>query len=170
MLKTANEKLNLYQKLDKEIPKIQEKQKSISDEISKLNTQKASDEAFISENTKRVISIKSELDFESADLAKDKLKEYTNLSNDIKNAIEKSKNDFDDIKSKYDTQKGKKASLENALKEFKEIDLASLNEKSLKLNEYKKDIDKTAKSLYSRIESNKLLVDNISKKRDILKG
>ena len=65
----------------------------------------------------RVISIKSELDFESADLAKDKLKEYTNLSNDIKNAIEKSKNDFDDIKSKYDTQKGKKESLENAHKE-----------------------------------------------------
>lgn len=169
LIKTANEKLNLYQKLDKEIPKIQEKQKSLSDEISKLNTQKASDEAFISENTKRVTSIKSELDFESADLAKDKLKEYTNLSSDIKNAIEKSKNDFDDIKSKYDTQKGTKASLENALKEFKEIDLASLNEKSLKLNEYKKDIDKTAKSLYSRIESNKLLVDNISKKRDILK-
>lgn len=170
LLKTANEKLNLYQKLDKEIPKIQEKQKSLSDEISTLNTQKASDEAFISENTKRVTSIKSELDFESADLAKDKLKEYTNLSNDIKNAIEKTKNDFDDIKSKYDTQKGTKASLENALKEFKEIDLASLNEKSLKLNEYKKDVDKTAKSLYSRIESNKLLVDNISEKRDILKG
>lgn len=170
LLKTANEKLNLYQKLDKEIPKIQEKQKSLSDEISKLNTQKASDEAFISENTKRVTSIKSELDFESADLAKDKLKEYTNLSNDIKNAIEKSKIAFDDIKSKYDTQKGTKASLENALKEFKEIDLASLNEKSLKLNEYKKDVDKTAKSLYSRIESNKLLVDNISEKRDILKG
>lgn len=170
LLKTANEKLNLYKKLDKEIPKIQEKQKSISDEISTLNTKKASDEAFISENTKRVISIKSELDFESADLAKDKLKEYTNLSNDIKNAIEKSKNDFDDIKSKYDTQKGTKASLENALKEFKEIDLASLNEKSLKLNEHKKDVDKTAKLLYSRIDSNKLLVDNISKKRDILKG
>lgn len=170
LLKTANEKLNLYKKLDKEIPKIQEKQKSLLDEISKLNTQKASDEAFISENTKRVTSIKSELDFESADLAKDKLKEYTNLSSDIKNAIEKSKNDFDDIKSKYDTQKGTKASLENALKEFKEIDLASLNEKSLKLNEYKKDVDKTAKSLYSRIESNKLLVDNISEKRDILKG
>lgn len=169
LLKTANEKLNLYQKLDKEIPKIQEKQKSLSDEISTLNTQKASDEAFISENTKRVTSIKSELDFESADLAKDKLKEYTNLSNDIKNAIEKSKNDFDDIKSKYDTQKGTKASLENALKEFKEIDLASLNEKSLKLNEYKKDVDETAKSLYSRIESNKLLVDDISEKRDILK-
>lgn len=170
LLKTANEKLNLYQKLDKEIPKIQEKQKSLLDEISKLNTQKASDEAFISENTKRVTSIKSELDFESADLAKDKLKEYTNLSSDIKNAIEKSKNDFDDIKSKYDTQKGTKASLENALKEFKEIDLASLNEKYLKLNEYKKDVDETAKSLYSRIESNKLLVDNISEKRDILKG
>lgn len=170
LLKTANEKLNLYQKLDKEIPKIQEKQKSLSDEISTLNTQKASDEAFISENTKRVTSIKSELDFESADLAKDKLKEYTNLSSDIKNAIEKSKNAFDDIKSKYDTQKGTKASLENALKEFKEIDLAALNEKSLKLNEYKKDFDKTAKSLYSRIESNKLLVDNISEKRDILKG
>lgn len=170
LLKTANEKLNLYQKLDKEIPKIQEKQKSLSDEISKLNTQKASDEAFISENTKRVTSIKSELDFKSADRAKDKLKEYTNLSNDIKNAIEKSKNAFDDIKSKYDTQKGTKASLENALKEFKEIDLASLNEKSLKLNEYKKDVDETAKSLYSRIESNKLLVDNISEKRDILKG
>lgn len=170
LLKTANEKLSLYKKLDKEIPKIQEKQKSLSDEISTLNTQKASDEAFISENTKRVTCIKSELDFESADLAKDKLKEYTNLSNDIKNAIEKSKNDFDDIKSKYDTQKGTKASLENALKEFKEIDLASLNEKSLKLNEYKKDIDETAKSLYSRIESNKLLVDNISEKRDILKG
>lgn len=170
LLKTANEKLNLYQKLDKEIPKIQEKQKSLSDEISTLNTQKASDEAFISENAKRVTSIKSELDFESADLAKDKLKEYTNLSNDIKNAIEKNKNDFDDIKSKYDTQKGTKASLENALKEFKEIDLASLNEKSLKLNEHKKDVDKTAKSLYSRIESNKLLVDNISEKRDILKG
>lgn len=170
LLKTANEKLNLYQKLDKEIPKIQEKQKSLSDEISTLNTQKASDEAFISENTKRVTSIKSELDFESADLAKDKLNEYTNLSSDIKNAIEKSKNAFDDIKSKYDTQKGTKASLENALKEFKEIDLASLNEKSLKLNEYKKDVDKTAKSLYSRIESNKLLVDNISEKRDILKG
>lgn len=169
LLKTANEKLNLYQKLDKEIPKIQEKQKSLSDEISKLNTQKASDEAFISENTKRVTSIRSELDFESADLAKDKLKEYTNLSNDIKKAIEKSKNDFDDIKSKYDTQKGTKASLENALKEFKEIDLASLNEKSLKLNEYKKDVDKTAKLLYSRIDSNKSLVDNISKKRDILK-
>lgn len=169
LLKTANEKLNLYQKLDKEIPKIQEKQKSLSDEISTLNTQKASDEAFISENTKRVTSIKSELDFESADLAKDKLKEYTNLSNDIKNAIEKSKNDFDDIKSKYDTQKGTKASLENALKEFKEIDLASLNEKSLKLNEYKKDVDETAKSLYSRIENNKSLVDNISEKRDILK-
>lgn len=169
LLKTANEKLNLYQKLDKEIPKIQEKQKFLSDEISKLNTQKASDEAFISENTKRVTSIKSELDFESADLAKDKLKEYTNLSNDIKNAIEKSKNAFDDIKSKYDTQKGTKASLENALKEFKEIDLASLNEKSLKLNEYKKDVDETAKSLYSRIESNKLLVDDISEKRDILK-
>lgn len=170
LLKTANEKLSLYKKLDKEIPKIQEKQKSLSDEISTLNTQKASDEAFISENTKRVTSIKSELDFESADLAKDKLKEYTNLSSDIKNAIEKSKNDFDDIKSKYDTQKGTKASLENALKEFKEIDLASLNEKSLKLNEHKKDVDKTAKSLYSRIESNKLLVDNISEKRDILKG
>lgn len=170
LLKTANEKLNLYKKLDKEIPKIQEKQKSLLDEISNLNTQKASDEAFISENTKRVTSIKSELDFESADLAKDKLKEYTNLSKDIKNTIEKSKNDFDDIKSKYDTQKGTKASLENALKEFKEIDLASLNEKSLKLNEYKKDVDKTAKSLYSRIESNKLLVDNISEKRDILKG
>lgn len=170
LLKTANEKLNLYQKLDKEIPKIQEKQKSLSDEISTLNTQKASDEAFISENTKRVTSIKSELDFESADLAKDKLKEYTNLSNDIKNTIEKSKNDFDDIKSKYDTQKGTKASLENALKEFKEIDLAALNEKSLKLNEHKKDVDETAKSLYSRIESNKLLVDNISEKRDILKG
>lgn len=170
LLKTANEKLNLYQKLDEEIPKIQEKQKSLSDEISTLNTQKASDEAFISENTKRVTSIKSELDFESADLAKDKLKEYTNLSNDIKNAIEKSKNDFDDIKSKYDTQKGTKASLENALKEFKEIDLASLNEKSLKLNEYKKDVDKTAKSLYSRIENNKSRVDDISKKRDILKG
>lgn len=170
LLKTANEKLNLYQKLDKEIPEIQEKQKSLSDEISTLNTQKASDEAFISENTKRVTSIKSELDFESADLAKDKLKEYTNLSNDIKNAIEKSKNDFDDIKSKYDTQKGTKASLENALKEFKEIDLASLKEKSLKLNEHKKDVDKTAKSLYSRIESNKSRVDDISKKRDILKG
>ena len=170
LLKTANEKLNLYQKLDNEIPKIQEKQKSISDEISTLNTQKASDEAFISENTKRVISIKSELDFESADLAKDKLKEYTNLSNDIKNAIEKSKNAFDDIKSKYDTQKGTKASLENALEEFKEIDLASLNEKSLKLNEHKKDVDKTAKLLYSRIENNKSLVDDISKKRDILKG
>lgn len=170
LLKTANEKLNLYQKLDKEIPKIQEKQKSLSDEISKLNTQKASDEAFISENTKRVTSIKSELDFKSADLAKDKLKEYTNLSNDIKNAIEKSKNDFDDIKSKYDTQKGTKASLENALKEFKEIDLASLKEKSLKLNEYKKGVDETAKSLYSRIESNKSRVDDISKKRDILKG
>lgn len=169
LLKTANEKLNLYQKLDKEIPKIQEKQKSLSDEISTLNTQKASDEAFISENTKRVTSIKSELDFESADLAKDKLKEYTNLSNDIKNSIEKSKNDFDDIKSKYDTQKGKKASLENAIKEFKEIDLAFLNEKSLKLNEHKNDIDKTAKSLYSRIENNKSLVDNISEKRDILK-
>lgn len=169
LLKTANEKLNLYKKLDNEIPKIQEKQKSLSDEISTLNTQKASDEAFISENTKRVTSIKSELDFKSADLAKDKLKEYTNLSNDIKNSIEKSKNDFDDIKSKYDTQKGTKASLENALKEFKEIDLASLNEKSLKLNEYKKDVDETAKSLYSRIDSNKSLVDNISKKRDILK-
>ena len=170
LLKTANEKFNLYQKLDKEIPKIQEKQKSLSDEISTLNTQKASDEAFISENTKRVTSIKSELDFESADLAKDKLKEYTNLSSDIKNAIEKSKNAFDDIKSEYDTQKGTKASLENALKEFKEIDLASLNEKSLKLNEYKKDVDETAKSLYSRIDSNKSLVDNISEKRDILKG
>lgn len=169
LLKTANEKLNLYKKLDKEIPKIQEKQKSLSDEISTLNTQKASDEAFISENTKRVTSIKSELDFESADLAKDKLKEYTNLSSDIKNAIEKSKNAFDDIKSEYDTQKGTKASLENALKEFKEIDLASLNEKSLKLNEYKKDVDKTAKSLYSRIENNKSRVDDISKKRDILK-
>lgn len=170
LLKTANEKLNLYQKLDKEIPKIQEKQKSLSDEISTLNTQKASDEAFISENTKRVTSIKSELDFESADIAKDKLKEYTNLSNDIKNAIEKSKNAFDDIKSKYDTQKGTKASLENALKEFKEIDLASLNEKSLKLNEHKKDVDETAKLLYSRIENNKSRVDDISKKRDILKG
>lgn len=169
LLKTANEKLDLYKKLDKEIPKIQEKQKSLLDEISKFNTQKASDEAFISENTKRVTSIKSELDFESADRAKDKLKEFTNLSSDIKNAIEKSKNDFDDIKSKYDTQKGTKASLENALKEFKEIDLVSLNEKSLKLNEHKKDIDRTAKSLYSRIESNKLLVDNISEKRDILK-
>lgn len=170
LLKTANEKLDLYKKLDKEIPKIQEKQKSLSDEISTLNTQKASDEAFISENTKRVTSIKSELDFESADLAKDKLKEYTNLSSDIKNAIEKSKNDFDDIKSKYDTQQGTKASLENALKEFKEIDLASLNEKSLKLNEHKKDVDETAKSLYSRIENNKSRVDDISKKRDILKG
>ena len=169
LLKTTNEKLNLYKKLDMEIPKIQEKQKSLSDEISTLNTQKASDEAFISENTKRVTSIKSELDFESANLAKDKLKEYTNLSSDIKNAIEKSKNAFDDIKSKYDTQKGTKASLENALKEFKEIDLASLNEKSLKLNEHKKDVDETAKSLYSRIDSNKLLVDNISVKRDILK-
>lgn len=169
-LKTANEKLNLYKKLDNEIPKIQEKQKSLSDEISTLNTKKASDEAFISENTKRVISIKSELDFESADLAKDKLKEYTNLSNDIKNTIEKSKNDFDDIKSKYDTQKGTKASLENALKEFKEIDLASLNEKSLKLNEHKKGVDETAKLLYSRIDSNKSRVDDISKKRDILKG
>ncbi len=170
LLKTANENYVLYQKLDNEIPKIQEKQKSISDEISTLNTQKASDEAFISENTKRVISIKSELDFESADLAKDKLKEYTNLSSDIKNTIDKSKNDFDDIKSKYDTQKGTKASLENALKEFKEIDLASLNEKSLKLNEHKKDVDKTAKLLYSRIENNKSLIDDISEKRDILKG
>lgn len=170
LLKTANENYVLYRKLDNEIPKIQEKQKSLSDEISTLNTKKVSDEAFISENTKRVISIKSELDFESADLAKDKLKEYTNLSNDIKNAIEKSKNAFDDIKSKYDTQKGTKASLENALKEFKEIDLASLNEKSLKLNEYKKDVDETAKSLYSRIDSNKSLVDDISEKRDILKG
>lgn len=170
LLKTANENYVLYRKLDNEIPKIQEKQKSLSDEISTLNTKKVSDEAFISENTKRVISIKSELDFESADLAKDKLKEYTNLSNDIKNAIEKSKNAFDDIKSKYDTQKGTKASLENALKEFKEIDLASLNEKSLKLNEYKKDVDETAKLLYSRIDSNKSLVDDISEKRDILKG
>lgn len=39
-------------------------------------------------------------------------------------------------------KKGTKASLENALKEFKEIDLASLNEKSLKLNEYKKTLIK----------------------------
>ena len=61
MLKTANEKLDLYKKLDKEIPKIQEKQKSLLDEISKFNTQKASDEAFISENTKRVTSLKANL-------------------------------------------------------------------------------------------------------------
>ncbi|MFQ8957428.1 MAG: hypothetical protein ACLR6O_00450 [Eubacterium sp.] len=121
LLKTANEKLNLYQKLDKEIPKIQEKQKSLSDEISTLNTQKASDEAFISENTKRVTSIKSELDFESADLAKDKLKEHTNLSNDIKNAIEKSKNAFDDIKSKYDTQRVQKQALKMHLKNLRKL-------------------------------------------------
>ena len=94
LLKTANEKLDLYKKLDKEIPKIQEKQNLFLDEISSSIPKRQVMEAFISENTKRVTSIKSELDFESADLAKDKLKEYTNLSSDIKNAIEKSKNDF----------------------------------------------------------------------------
>ena len=168
-LKKANENLAIYQKLDKEIPKLGEKQKSLSDEISALNTQKASDEAFISENTKRLTSLKNELDFESADLAKDKLNEYTVLSNDIKDTIEKSKRAFDDIKSKYDTQKGTKASLEKALGEFKEIDIASLKKNASKLNEDKKGFDERAKSLYSRLESNKSLLDNISEKSDILK-
>lgn len=120
MLKTANEKLNLYQKLDKEIPKIQEKQKSLSDEISTLNTQKASDEAFISENTKRVTSIKSELDFKSADLAKDKLKEYTNLSNDIKMPLKK-QNDLTILNQNMTRKRVQKQALKMHLKNLRKL-------------------------------------------------
>lgn len=163
-LEKANENLAVYQKLDSEIPKLSERQKSLLDEISKLKTKKASDEAFISENTKRLTSLKSELDFESADLAINKKNEYTALSNSIKDTINKSKNAYDEIKSKFDTLKGKKSSLENALKEFKEIDIASLKEKSLNLKEDKTGLEEKVKVFYSCLESNKSLLNNISEK------
>ena len=167
-LEKANENLAVYQKLDEEIPKLREKQKSLSDEISTLNTQKASDKSALKENTKRLTSLKSELDFENRDLAIDKIKEYTALSNDIKDTIDKSKKAFDDIKSRFDTLNGTKSSLENALKEFKEIDIAILKEKSKKLDEDKTELDEKAKVLYSRIDNNKLLYDNICEKSDTL--
>lgn len=167
-LEKANENLAVYQKLDEEIPKLREKQKSLSDEISTLNTQKASDKSALKENTKRLTSLKSELDFENRDLAIDKIKEYTALSNDIKDTIDKSKKAFDDIKSRFDTLNGTKSSLENALKEFKEIDIAILKEKSKKFDEDKTELDEKAKVLYSRIDNNKLLYDNICEKSDTL--
>ena len=61
---------------------------------------------------------------------------------------------------------------ENGINKLHLFDIETVDESIVKsgIDFDKKDIDKTAKSLYSRIESNKLLVDNISEKRDILKG
>ena len=70
---------------------------------------------------KRVTSIKSELDFESADLAKDKLKEYTNLSNDIKNAIEKVKMLLTILNQNMTHKRVKKQALKMHLKNLRKL-------------------------------------------------
>lgn len=167
-LEKAKENFALYQKLDEAIPKLREKQKLLLSEISQLGVQIAEDKTSVVENTKRLASLKSELDFESVDIAREKLNEYTALSNDIKDNIIKTQKAYGEAKSKFDTLKGTKSSLENALKEFKEIDIASLKEKSSILNEDKIGFDEKAKVLYSRIDNNKLLLNNISEKSHVL--
>ena len=162
-LKEIETNIQRKNKIEKQIPDKEKELTATADKKAELSKSQSADEATRNSEKSRVSELLEELgEFDSKSLAENEIKKLSDIKKGISEKIKNAENDVIDCKSRISGYDSAIKENEKALKDKAEIDIET--EKQHK-NDLEKQTDKLSgqiKSVYSRLDSNKKILNNIS--------
>lgn len=155
-------------KLDIIIPKEEKKVDEIEKTLSVSRENTASFTAQKKEKEKLLNDISQNLKFDGETSAKEYLNKIKSEKKNLKNTLERTEKLYYECDRAINELNGKINQLEKQLSEFCNIDTESERKKEYELKERKSAITRNQKNLYTRISTNKTLLENINKKSNEL--
>lgn len=157
-------------KIEKELPEIQKKISDTDTNLRGWEKEHEGCETLAEEKLKQVKKIKQELEFESADVANEKISKLKARIDEIDEAYIKAQNEVKETIESIKLLEGGQKTLKTALETIVDYDEDALNSKYEELNNQKEEVTKIRDSVNSRITNNSDNLKEIKSKSEELIG
>ena len=162
-LKEIENNIQRKNKIEKQIPDKENELSAIADKKAELNKKQLTDEATRKSEKDRVSELLEELgEFDSKSLAKNEIRRLSDIKKDISEKIKRAENNVIDCKNKISGYDSAIKENEKALKDKVEIDIETEKQHKNDLKKQTDELSAQIKSIYSRLDSNKKILTNIS--------
>ena len=162
-LKEIENNIQRKNKIEKQIPDKENELSAIADKKAELNKKQLTDEATRKSEKDRVSELLEELgEFDSKSLAKNEIRRLSDIKKDISEKIKRAENNVIDCKNKISGYDSAIKENEKALKDKVEIDIETEKQHKNDLKNQTDELSAQIKSIYSRLDSNKKILTNIS--------
>lgn len=157
-------------KIEKELPEIQKKISDTDTNLREWEKEHEGCETLAKEKLEQVSKIKQELEFESADVANEKISKLKARIDEIDEAYIKAQNEVKETTESIKLLEGGQKTLKTALETIVDYDEDALNSKYEELNNQKEEVTKIRDSVNSRITNNSDNLKEIKSKSKELIG
>lgn len=157
-------------KIEKELPEIQKKISDTDTNLREWEKEHEGCETLAKEKLEQVSKIKQELEFESADVANEKISKLKARIDEIDEAYIKAQNEVKETTESIKLLEGGQKTLKTALETIVDYDEDALNSKYEELNNQKEEVTKIRDSVNSRITNNSDNLKEIKSKSEELIG
>ena len=164
----ADKNLKRRQELEKCLTDTENTIKQYEKSIPEIREYISSKTALLEETKKQTAEIKSNLQYESKNLAKAQIDELVKFADKTKNDIENAQKQYTECEKQAAQLKAKCEQLKKLTDNGNNIDITPLLEEKDKLTEQKNTLTVIIRQIHARLTANKATYDNISKKSNQL--
>lgn len=147
------------------IPDIREKQDKTKGEISRLNTEIATNETQLKHYDEIISMLHKKLKYESRKVAQKYVDDLRNEENKLQDNIVNAEENYKELKSKYDGLDGKIRQLDEQIASYEKLDLQEQNKILSDLEEKSNCFTGQKESLHTKLENNKDRYKRIKRKQ-----
>ncbi len=167
-LSETDEKIELYNRIERELPETEQKIKELTDTLSKQHMHLSELRTTNGILLGKAESLKKSLTVKNAEAAESKIKSMTEkLTLMIKN-LEKSEKEYSDCKSSVIAMEQTIKMLSEQLKNSERADITQLQEVQTQLIQKKDELNLSVRTVMSRLDINKSMISKLKNQTDAL--
>ncbi|MBQ6935498.1 MAG: SMC family ATPase, partial [Clostridia bacterium] len=168
LIKVVQNKIERKEQIEKLLPQRTEKLKDLKENLTKISDDVKTKEAENKSLEKRIKELKAKLTFDSKEKAEAEIKALTEKVEQMTKSYETALNDLKDSSEKLASLKAANEEILKRIGDDNDIDLEKETEKLTALDEEFSELERQAKVIHSRINTNKSALNNIKLKSDDL--
>ena len=165
----TDEKIELYNRIEKELPETEQKIKELTDTLSnqhiRLSELRTTNEIL----SEKINTLKKNLTVENAEEAESKIKSITEKLTLMKKNLEESEKEYSDCNSSVVAMEQTIKMLSKQLENTEKADVSQLQEAQTLLKQKKDELSLTVRTVMSRLDINKSMISRLETQTDTLR-
>lgn len=169
-IKDTREKIERYEVLEKDIPETENNINDLKIEVSQKREEQVKVNTEIESLTDLEKELRESLVYKNITEAENNIKQSENIKLEMEKMFQAVEKDYLDCKNIISNLEGKIGTLSKQLEKEEEIDIEKALEKQIELQKKKDALDSILSEINSRIDRNKISLENIKKQQETLEG
>lgn len=168
-LSETDEKIELYNRVEKELPETEQKIKELTYTLSKQHIQLSELRTTNGIISEKIDTLKKNLTVENTEEAESKIKSITEKLTLMKKYLEESEKEYSDCKSSVVAMEQTIKMISKQLENTEKSDISQLQEAQTQLIQKKDELNLTVRTVISRLDINKSMLSKLKTQTDTLR-